>query len=91
MIKYSRWAPRDALPEVESHVRAHLSSVATGDDDPTTLAGDVVITRVDQAEGVLVVGELDAEPVADYLRPGWTPEQDIASNPQTVLSIGGQP
>lgn len=87
MLTYSRWTPPHALAEVESHVRAHLSSVATEDDDPVALSADVVITRTEQDDGILVTGELDAEPVADYLRDGWTPEQDIENNPLSVPSI----
>lgn len=90
-MRYSRWSPPATVAEVESHVRAHLSSVATPDDDPMRLAGNVVITRVRQDGGVLVIGELDAEPVADYLRDDWTPEQDIANNPLSVPSIQDSP
>lgn len=53
-----------------------------------TLADQVTIGRTAQDDGmILVVGELDAEPVADYLQEGWTPEQDIANNPLSVPSI----
>lgn len=80
-LRYSRWSPPDRVPDVESHVRAHLSSVADAGDDPDAHAADVRITREDADNGVLVVGELDAEPDAPYLRPGFTPEADIAANP----------
>jgi hypothetical protein len=98
-LQYSRWLPRDmvpdAVPEVEAHVREHLAAVADPNDEPTR-ADEVVISHEDADDelgndGVLVVGELDAEPDAPYLRPGFTPEQDIAANPLTVESIEEQP
>jgi hypothetical protein len=103
-LTYSSWSPPDMVPEVEAHVRAYLSAVADPDDDETTFADEVRIRHVDPPEGddalghenltkggVLVVGELDAEADAPYLRPGFTPEQDIAANPLTVESIEEQP
>jgi len=105
-LTYSKWSPPDAVPEVEKHVRAHLSAVAAPDDDEAAHFDEVRIRHedppadVDEArirhddpdgEGVLVIGELDAEPVASYLRAGFTPEQDIAANPLTVESIEEQP
>jgi hypothetical protein len=98
-LRYSRWLPRDmvpdAVPEVEAHVREHLSAVADPNDEPTR-ADEVEISHEDAedergVDGVLVIGELDAEPDAPYLRPGFTPEQDIAANPLTVESIEEQP
>lgn len=94
-LRYSRFVERDvvpdAVPEAEAHVRAHLSAVADPDDDPDTRAGEVVISHEESDEGVLVVGELDGEPVAPYLRPDFTPEQDIEANPLSVEPIGEQP
>jgi len=77
------------VPEVEAHVRAHLSAVADANDDPDARADEVRISH--EEEGLLVVGELDAEPDAPYLRPGFTPEQDIEANPLTVEPIGERP
>jgi len=89
---------------VEAHVRAYLSAVADPNDDETTYFDEVRIRHEDppvgdgvahenptEGDGVLVVGELDAEADAPYLRPGFTPEQDIEANPLTVESIEEQP
>lgn len=75
-----------------AHVCAHLSAVADPDDNPKAHA--VHITIGPHADGdpglVTILGELDAEPNAPYLRDGWTPEQDIADNPLSVPSIEEQ-
>lgn len=81
MKPYSRTLPEDAseeqIEEAEHHVRAHLSAVADTDDDPATRAEDVVV-RVERQEGrVLVIGELDAEPDAPYLKPGFDAFADV--------------
>jgi hypothetical protein len=89
-MRYSRWSPHDVLPEVEQHVRAHLSSVADPFDDPAEHAAEVRITRIPQGDGILVVGELNAEPDAPYLREGFNPEQDVRDNPLSVRSIEDQ-
>ena len=98
MLLYRRDVPADRLStrDTIAHIRAHLSAVADPDDDPDTYAKDVRITvspHVDRDPGmVTVLGELDAEPDAPYLRDGWTPEQDIEANPLSVSSItGGTP
>jgi len=91
-LTYSRWSPPDVVPEVEAHVRAFLSGATDPNDDETIRADEVRIHHENITdEGVLVVGELDAEPDAPYLRPGFTPEQDIEANPLTVESIEEQP
>lgn len=86
-LLYSRWSPPDRVPDVEAHVRAHLSAVAAADDSPATHADAVRISRADAGDGVLVTGELDAEPDAPYLRPEFTPEADIAANPLPTLPV----
>jgi len=73
--------------DVESHVRAHLSSVADPDDDPATHADEVRVRRADDGDGLLLTGELDAKADAPYLRADFTPEADVAANPLTVESI----
>lgn len=87
MLTYAHWAPADAIDEVEQHVRAHLSSIASANDDPDVFAGEVRIERTEQGDGVLLTGYLDRSAAAAYLSPDWTPEQDIADNPLTVESI----
>lgn len=75
MITYARDLPPDASDEliasVGAHVRAHLSAVADADDDPETNADDVEVRIERTDEKVRVVGELDAEPDAPYLQPGY--------------------
>ena len=72
MRPYTRTLPEDATAEqiedAVQHVRAHLSAVADSDDDPTTRAEDVVVRVERQEDSVRVIGELDAEPDAPYLR-----------------------
>ena len=80
-LRYSRWSPTHRVADIEDHVRSHLSAVATPDDSPATHADAVRITRAGNEGGVLVTGELDAEPDAPYLRPEFTAEADIAANP----------
>ncbi len=89
-LPYCRWSPHDMALEVELHVRAHLSSVADANDDPTTYADRVRISRENKDDGVEITGELDVEPNAPYLRPGFDPEQDLVANPLTVESIQEQ-
>jgi hypothetical protein len=89
-LRYSRWSPHEVVTAVEEHVRAHLSTVADPADDPTTYADQVRVSRTEEDDGVLVTGELDAEANAPYLRPGFTPEDDVAANPLTVEPIGEQ-
>jgi hypothetical protein len=88
---YTRDLPEDAdqaaVDDAITHVRAHLSAVASADDDPDTNADDVRV-RTEHRDGRLfVIGELDAEPDAPYLRPGFDPEDDVRGNPLTVESI----
>ena len=83
-LRYSRWSPPERVPDVEAHVRAHLSSVADPGDDPVTHADAVRVTTAADGNGLLVTGELDAEAAAPYLRPDFTPEADIAANPLSV-------
>lgn len=92
MLRYSRTTPFKNIPTVVDHVRSHLSAVATPDDNPDQLAAAVRIDLRDQPdEMVLVLGELDAEPAATYLEPGFYPDQEAAANPLTVSSIQDQP
>ena len=89
-LTYSRWCPQEVAGEVAAHVRAHLSAVATEDDDPDRYAGEVDIAVAVEGDGVRVTGSLDRDPVAAYLRPGFDPEQDVSANPLSVPSIVGQ-
>jgi hypothetical protein len=82
-VRYRRDVPREDLvglaAEVE-HIRDHLASVAHPDDDPQPWRGQVIVTLSDHVDGdallVSVTGELDAEPDAPYLRPGYDPDLD---------------
>jgi hypothetical protein len=77
---YSRFVPLNAgersVIDTVDHVRAHLSSVASEDDDPNTNADDVTIRYEYRDNGVMIIGELDAEPNAPYLQPGFDPDTD---------------
>lgn len=79
MQPYVRDVPRGdavALEAERAHVVAHLSAVADADDDPETRAGDVVIEVIDHPEHddlVRIVGTLDAEPDAPYLKDDYDP------------------
>lgn len=88
MLTYSRSSPQEAASDTAAHVRAHLSSVASVSDDPNRFAEDVdVVVVAASADSVLITGTLDREPIADYLRDDYDPEQDVANNPLTVPSI----
>ena len=82
-MRYRRDVPADdqrAIDLTVEHVRAHLSSVATEDDDPDTLAEDVTVEVVAHPEGcddlVSIIGELAAEPNAPYLRDDYDPDSE---------------
>lgn len=79
-MRYSRSVPIDAPPgaleEARAEVRAHLSAVADTDDDPNTHADDVRVWTEDDDGATKVVGELDAEPNAPYLRDDFDPKAD---------------
>lgn len=90
-MRYTRWTPFDQVPATVEHVRAHLSAVASPDDNPDTHADDVHIDMRDHDGGVLVFGELDADPVADYLRDGFDPDGEAGANPLSVPPIEDRP
>jgi hypothetical protein len=81
MIVHSRLVPSGAGVEVfaatETHIRQHLSAVADPDDDPASYAALVRVTRHQRDDGVLLVGELDAEPQADYLADDYDPYDGV--------------
>lgn len=90
-MRYRRDCTTEAIDATVAHVRDHLASVADPDDDPSAHADDVLVSVVAHVDGqpglVSVIGELDTEPSAPYLRPGWTSEQDIRDNPLSVEPI----
>lgn len=74
---YTRDLPEDATQDqvdlTVEHVRDHLASIADSDDDPATHADDVTV-RTEHRDGrIWVVGELDAEPDAPYLKADYDP------------------
>lgn len=82
MLVYSRFVPNEA-PEFEramvdtvDHVRGHLSSCVDERDDEDACAGEVEIRYEISDSGTLVVGSIDADPVADYLSGDFDPESD---------------
>jgi hypothetical protein len=97
-MRYRRDVRRDEPPEAiaaeTEHVREHLAMVADYDDDPTTHAADVVVRVLDHIDGdpelISIVGELDAEPDAPYLRPGYDPDADDDGLRFTRYSEEGQ-
>jgi hypothetical protein len=78
-VRYVRDVPtgdQDAIDAQRAHVVAHLSAIASADDDPQTNADDVQVWAIQHPDDpalVRIVGELDAEPDAPYLRPGYDP------------------
>lgn len=80
MLVYERFVPRGeselAMINTVDHVRAHLSSIADADDDPETNIDDVTIEYVESDAGTMVVGSLDMEPDAPYLKPDFDPSTD---------------
>lgn len=74
---YTRDVPRNdkkALEGETAHVIAHLSAVASEDDDSETNADDVrvvVVSHPDNPDLIRIVGTLDAEPKAPYLEPDY--------------------
>lgn len=82
MIRYIRDAPLntpdEVLDQVAAHVRAHLSAVASADDDPEVFADYVQITQeIIPYQCVRISGVLDAEPDASYLRDGYDPYEGV--------------
>ena len=82
MLHYQRFVSREALEDfpyaldlTKEHVRAHLSSIADADDDPETNADDVYIEVIEDVamDGYHVIGKLDAEANAPYLREDYDP------------------
>jgi hypothetical protein len=82
-VRYSRDIPVNSPPDVvvatEEHVRAHLSSVATADDDPDTMADTVTVQYIRTGDTIRITGTLLAPPVAPYLRDGFNPKRDDPS------------
>jgi hypothetical protein len=91
MSTYSKWSPQEVAGDVAVHVRAQLSSVASAVDDEDKYAAEVNVTAAVVGDGLLVTGTLNRDPVADYLRDDFDPEDDVAANPLTVPSIEEQP
>jgi hypothetical protein len=83
-------APLGAREETARHVRAHLSSVVSETDSEGEFFNEVRVTFAPRDGEILVVGEIDREPVAPYLRDDWDPEQDVADNSLSVPSILGE-
>jgi len=102
-MEYVRDVPRElgdeAVDHETAHVIAHLSAVADADDDPETNAEDVEIEIVDHPDDpslVRIIGTLDAEPDAPYLKPDYDPwagvdpalfEEQIAATLRDELEV----
>ncbi|AKJ72464.1 hypothetical protein GMA7_27 [Gordonia phage GMA7] len=71
MIVYHRTSYKeDSLEETIEHVRDHVASIASANDDPSEYRDQVKIqtTRYDDGS-VRVFGELDMDPCCDYSVP----------------------
>ncbi|PWK81742.1 hypothetical protein C8D88_116154 [Lentzea atacamensis] len=81
-MKYTRDLPegatQDQIDRTIAHVRAHLSAVADADDDPDTNADDVTVHTEHRDGRIRIVGDLDAEPDAPYLKPGFDPYEGVS-------------
>lgn len=82
-MRYVRDVPINdgqALELERAHVIAHLSAVASADDDPETNANDVQVwteRHPDDPKQLRIVGELDAEADAPYLKPDFDPWANV--------------
>lgn len=88
-MKYSRHLPEDAtqdmVDETIAHVRAHLSAVAASDDDPETNADDVTVRTEHHNGRIEIIGELDAEPDAPYLKDDFDPYQGVSDELRALV------
>lgn len=76
-MRYQRMSyPDGDLIETTDHVRAHLSACCSPTDSPDEFAIEVDIRQELTPEGTMVIGEINREPVADYLEPGYEPYDD---------------
>jgi hypothetical protein len=82
-MTYRRDVPRDdrAAIDVElAHVRDHLAAIADANDDPNNHREWVRTRIVGHVDGdanlVTIIGELNARPVAPYLRDDYDPAAD---------------
>jgi hypothetical protein len=83
-MRYRRDVSRAGdVAAVIAHVRAHLTSVVRADDDPDGAAAVAVdvFDHPDDASMLSVIGEVDAEPDAPYLRVDYVPDETGADLP----------
>ena len=86
MLVYTRDVPRGdeaAITAELDHIVAHLSAVASSDDDPETNADDVVLMINDHPDNpdlVRLTGTLDAEPDAPYLKDDYDPYGEVVGH-----------
>lgn len=69
-----------AIDAERAHVIAHLSAVTSPDDDPERNAGrvaDWLSSHPTDDSLIRIVGEIDADPVAPYLQPGYDPLAEV--------------
>lgn len=97
-MRYRRDVRHDDLAAIVAeweHIVAHLSSIAAEDDDPETNADDVRVTIGAHVDGdpemVSILGTLDAEPNAPYLREDYNPAADDDGTPFPRYSERGRP
>jgi hypothetical protein len=82
-LQYTRDIPADATFEDKEktvqHVRNHVAAVADPYDDPGPHKEEVDVNLHLSADGSIlhVLGDLDAEPDAPYLKEGFNPFEGI--------------
>lgn len=90
-MRYRRDVSADdeaAIDAEKVHVRAHLSACVDSDDDPDARGDDVKIEMLAHVDGnpnlVSIIGEIDGEPEAPYLRKDYTPDDDGSDLPSAL-------
>lgn len=79
MLTYAREVPEGneaAVQNAADHVRAHLSSVVSPDDDENAYSAEVVITFSYRDGNVYIAGAIDREPDASYLKHDYDPNAE---------------
>jgi hypothetical protein len=74
-------APQDVVDMTVEHIVAHLSAVTDEDDDPNINTARVNISieqHEEHSDLISVIGEIDAEPQATYLREDFDPNTEYS-------------
>lgn len=92
-VRYRQDVSREADWEsVAEHVRLHLAGAVDHNDDPSPRRDDVTVGMFEHFDGdvdlVTILGEIDGEPDAPYLRPDFDPDAD---HPEITFTPFEQP